>query len=128
MNKQTKVFLGRPDSRQSNLTWKTSHSLRSGLILNHSVRFVGTMARKKSDSQSKNESEESKPTKYSSMSNERMMKIQALSSLEINPKSKGIWLLITAGFTWKETARILHVGEATIRDVLAGKEIEEKND
>ncbi len=58
---------------------------------------------------------------------ERMAKIHAISSLEnLNPKAKGIWLLITAGFTWKETAKILHVGEATIRDVLAGKEIKEE--
>jgi DNA-binding NarL/FixJ family response regulator len=57
---------------------------------------------------------------------DRLAKIQAISALALGPKTKGIWLLITAGFTWKETAKILHISEATIRDVLAGKEIKEE--
>jgi len=73
-----------------------------------------------------NEVRTSKPTVSQAVLNDRMVKIQALSSLNINPKAKGIWLLITAGFTWKETAKILHVSEGTIRDVLAGKEIKEE--
>ncbi len=82
------------------------------------------MAKTHGSGQVEIEHEEPKSEEGRGKYEDRLLKIQALAALEkMHPKAKGIWLLITAGFTWKETARILHVGEPTIRDVLAGKQI-----
>ena len=74
----------------------------------------------------KTQSDEEAPPVKKGGPQDRIAKVHALSSVSIGQKSKNIWLLITAGFTWDETKRILHVSKATIRDVLAGKEIVEE--